>query len=257
MQQRTLAAEERLLLQRNPDVRWIAAQRLAEEARWRDADDRDRIAVEDERRADDAGIGTIHLLPGAITQHRYRRRGELIVRFTDGATDECGHSEDVEIIAGDELAVHRLGYAITLAAAYAELPFARLECGQLGELRGGLLQVQIEGVRKHAPILLRRAFDAAVIAIANAVEAGRIGHGQRLQHDCVNQREDGRCCTDAERQGEHGGEGEHRRLAHLAESVGNILPQGVHSEPLHDNYDACRSNVPLNFETVLQGSSGW
>ena len=51
-QQRRLAGDQRLLLQRHPQVRRVAAQRFAEEARRRDADDGERVPFDDERGAD-------------------------------------------------------------------------------------------------------------------------------------------------------------------------------------------------------------
>ena len=75
------------------------------------------------------------------------------------------------------------------------------------------------------------AFDAAILAVADAVEACGIRDGERLEHDGVNEREDGCRGTDAEGQGEHGGKGKYGRLPHLAESVGDVLAQGLHREP--------------------------
>ncbi len=55
--------------------------------------------------------------------------------------------------------------------------------------------------RLRAP---RRTSHAARIAVADAVQARRIGHRQRAQHDRVDEREDRRGAADAERQREHG-----------------------------------------------------
>ena len=58
-QQRAAAGDHRLLLQRDPEVGRIVAERFAEEARRRDADDRERVALDDERRADERLIAAV------------------------------------------------------------------------------------------------------------------------------------------------------------------------------------------------------
>ena len=103
-----------------------------------------------------------------------------------------------------------------------------LKRGQLGELRRVLLHELVEGIGEHAPFVLRAALDAAVLPLADAVEAGRIDHRQRFEHDGVDEGEDRGRGADAERQGEHGGQGKDGRLTHLAESVGDILAQSLH-----------------------------
>ena len=68
-QERRVAVDQRLLLQRNPQIGRIAAQRLAEESRRRDADDGERMSLDDERRADDRRIAAVGALPGVMAQH--------------------------------------------------------------------------------------------------------------------------------------------------------------------------------------------
>ena len=60
---RRVAVDQRLLLQRNPEIGRIAAQRLAEESRRRDADDGERVPFDDERRADDRRVAAVGALP--------------------------------------------------------------------------------------------------------------------------------------------------------------------------------------------------
>jgi hypothetical protein len=117
---------------------------------------------------------------------------------------------------------------VGLATAGAELGPAGLEGCELFELGGVLLHAEIEGVGEHAPVFLRAAFDAAVGSIAYAIEPRRVDAGKGLQHDGVDEREDGRGRTDAQRQGEHGGEGEDGRETHLADRVGDVVAQGLH-----------------------------
>ena len=49
-----------------------------------------------------------------------------------------------------------------------------------------------------------------------------------MEEDGVDQREDGRVCADAQREGEQNGDGKARGLAQLAQSVGYILKQNPH-----------------------------
>jgi hypothetical protein len=53
------------------------------------------------------------------------------------------------------------------------------------------------------PALLGAALDAARRAIADAIEARRVGHRERLQHHRMDQREDGGRAADPEGQREN------------------------------------------------------
>ena len=69
VQQRVGAAEYRLLVERQPYRRRIAAQRFAKETRRRNANHRKGMAVDDEGRTHHSWIGAVLLLPGAIAEH--------------------------------------------------------------------------------------------------------------------------------------------------------------------------------------------
>ena len=69
-QQRRLAAgDQRLLLQRHPQVRRIGLERLAEEAGRRDAGHGERIPLDHQRGPDDRGVAAVDALPGVIGHH--------------------------------------------------------------------------------------------------------------------------------------------------------------------------------------------
>ena len=70
---------KRLLLQRNPDVGRIAAQRFAEKSGRRHADHRERMALDDKCGPDHRRIAAIADLPGAMAEHRNRRCGRRVV----------------------------------------------------------------------------------------------------------------------------------------------------------------------------------
>ena len=224
--------EDGLLIDGDPEVGGIAAEGFSEEAGRSDADDGDGVVADDEGGTDDAGVGAVLLLPGAVAEHGDGRGVGLIVRGRDGAAGECAEAEGGEVIAADHFFAEGLGNAVGLAAAHAEGISAGLEGGERGELGSVLLHALIEGIREEAPVVLSAALDAAVGAYADAIEARGVDDGQRLEHDRVNEGEDGGGGADAEGQSEHGGEGEDRGQAHLAESVGNILAKGLHGVSL-------------------------
>src|SRR5262249_27860890 len=103
---------------------------------------------------------------------------------------------------------------------------------QLFEFRRFGLQPLEQRKRKHAPALLRSALDAAVVAVADAIERGRIADRQRPQHDRVNQREDGRGAADAQRERENGGDREHARVPELPQRVSDRARKRIHAEAL-------------------------
>ena len=223
MEQRIGPVEDRLLIDGDPEVGRIGAQSFAEETGRRNADDGDGVVRDDERRANNGGVGAVLLLPGAVGEHGNRLRVGLIVGGDNGAAGEGAESEGGEVVAGDHLGAEGLGGAIGFAAANAQRPSAGLEGGEGGELRRVLLHLAVEVVREESPFALGVAFNAAVVAFADAVEAGGVCDGEGLEHDGVDEGEDGRRGADAESQREHGGEGEDGGQAHLAQGIGEVL----------------------------------
>src|SRR5215469_11129348 len=128
------------------------------------------MAIENHGRADHGRIGAILLLPSAITQHRDGRSRGLVVRGYHRASYESADSKSGEIVAADKFSTQRLSNAVGLATASGELGSACLECGELGELRGGFLHSLIKGIGVYAPVFLRASLYAAIAAVANAVE---------------------------------------------------------------------------------------
>ena len=83
-----------------------------------------------------------------------------------------------------------------------------MEGGEFFELGCLGLEAQEEGVGEHAPGVLGTAFDAAIVAFADAVEAGGVGNREGAEHYGVDEGEDGGGAADAEGEGENGGGGE-------------------------------------------------
>ena len=90
------------------------------------------------------------------------------------------------------------------------------------------LQPLEERIREHAPAILGAALDAAVVAVADAVEPGRIADRQRLQHHGVDQREDGGGAADAERQRQHRRGGEDAGGPELPQRMADVADEGAH-----------------------------
>src|SRR5579884_125471 len=156
------ARDEWLLLDGNPDIRWIAAQSLAEEARRRNADHRERMPFNNEGGAHDEGIGPVVRLPGVVAHHGdWWRTGLVIVRREQTAA-KCLHAQRGEEIPSDVLGAQRTCWLPRPLAAHAQPASARLERGDLVKLRGLGLEPLVQRVGVHPPAFLRPAFDAAV-----------------------------------------------------------------------------------------------
>ena len=196
------------LLEGNPEIRRVAAQGLAEKSRRRDTNDRERMSLHDQRRADHRRIAPIGALPDVMAQHEHGRRSRRVVFRGEGAPGQCAHAERREIVAGHVLGTQGPRRRVHVLASHADPVAARLKCRDLLELGQLRLQPLEQGKREHSPPILRSPLDAAVGAVADAEQARRVTDGQRLQHDGVDEGEDGRRAADAERQRENGGDRE-------------------------------------------------
>src|SRR5439155_5223977 len=116
--------------------------------------------------------------------------------------------------------------------ADADAEAAGLKRGQLFEFGRVGLEPLEEREGEHAPATLRSALDAAVVAVADAVEAFRIRDRQRAQHDGVDQRENGGRAANADRQRQDGRGGEDGREAELPDRVADGADRVVHADPL-------------------------
>ena len=96
---------------------------------------------------------------------------------------------------------------------------------------GGVL----EDMGQAAIVVERHRRDALVrqrladVGVPHHREAIRVGIRQRPQHDPIEHREDGGGGADAERQRQHGRNGESRRAAQQPEAEADILQQSIHA----------------------------
>src|SRR5262249_15923465 len=99
---------------------------------------------------------------------------------------------------------------------------------------------------EHAPAILRAALEAAVVAVTDPVQAGRVCDRKRSEHHRVNEGEDGRSATDAERKRKDRGSSKHGRLPQLAQDVTELVEDVGHSNLFQDwTDDAMRTLPPL------------
>src|SRR5216684_3917076 len=143
----------------------------------------------------------------------------------DWSSDVCSSDLDVfrpERARGD---VHA-------GPADADAEAAGLEGRQLLELGRFGFEAFEERVREHAPAILRSALDAAVVAVADAVEALRVGDRERAQHDRVDQCEDRGRAAYAERERQDGRGSEDGRETELTDRVTDGADRVVHADRL-------------------------
>ena len=163
-----------------------------------------------------------------MAHHDDRRRRRRVVGGGEDAAAERADAERREVVAGDVLGAQRPRRRVDVLTPHAEARAAGLEGGDLFELRQLGLQPLEQREREHAPAILRPALHAAVVAVADAVEARRIGDRQRPQHHGVDQREDGGGAADAERERQDGGGREDARDPELPQRVAKLAEQRVH-----------------------------
>src|SRR5581483_8229877 len=116
---------------RQPEIWRVGTQRVAEEGRWSDTRESVRDLIDIDRGADNGRIAAEFLLPGAIAHHHGRCRAARIVRRRKDPAGEGANAESREIVAGNELAVERLGGRGGARTPYAQLRAAALERGHL------------------------------------------------------------------------------------------------------------------------------
>src|SRR5258705_6268174 len=102
-----------------------------------------------------------------------RRRRCVIVCGEDAAA-ESADAEGREVVAGDVFRPERARGDVHAGPADADAEAAGLEGGQLFELGRFGFEAFEEPVREQAPAILPSALDAAVVVIADAVDAFRV-----------------------------------------------------------------------------------
>src|ERR1039458_1336220 len=91
------------------------------------------------------------------------------------------------MVSGDVFGAEGSGSRFDALAPHTQAAAAGLECGHFFEFRRFGLQALEQGEGIHSPSVLRTAFDAAIIALADPVEPPRIGNWQRAEHHGIDQ----------------------------------------------------------------------
>jgi hypothetical protein len=124
----------------------------------------------------------------------------LIVRVVDNPSGKRPEAKNMKIVPA-----HILGPQGTCLAVFGFLPNAvdpgrGLKSGGFLELGRRRRETLVKLIREQAPVIILPTLDTALSGIANAIQLGRIGDRQRLQHNGLRQGEDRRGCTDADGQ---------------------------------------------------------
>ncbi len=156
------------------------------------ADDLERMATEGDGTADRVGTSSVLALPEAVTQYRHARTAAHVVGGLQHPTSDGGHAEHVEVIAahpGAGGAPHR---------ATGRQVECRIEEGEgTGE--------RVLPVADMLPLYIGER-DAA-FAHGQLHDFLGVLHGERAQHDRVDQAEDRRVGPDPESERQHRDQG--------------------------------------------------
>ena len=179
-----------------------------------------------QRRTDHRFLAAVGRLPGVMTEHDDGRRRRRVVVSREQAAAEGTDTERREVVARNVFGSQRTCRGVDPRAANAQCRAARLKGRQLIELGRLSLQPLEQRKREQAPAALRAAIDAAVIAVADAIEALRIRHGQRPQHDGVDEGKDRGRAANAQRQRQNGRGGKDWRTAGTGGSRNGLRQEG-------------------------------
>src|SRR5271157_5631047 len=105
-----------------------------------------------------------------VTEHRHRRGSRLVVLWSKYPPAKSPHTQRRKIIAGHILRAQRPARRFDALAPYSQHPAPGLERRHLFKFRRLRLNPLIQIERKHAPVVLRPTFHAAIAALAHAVQ---------------------------------------------------------------------------------------
>ena len=176
MQQRTVPIDHRLLLHGNPEVWRIAAQGLAKKSRRSNSNYGEGMALYHEHRAHNGSVGAISCFPSVVAEHDNGSCGGLIVVSGENSSTKCAYAEGGKITSSNVFRPQRPCCCLDMFAAHAQPRPSCLKRGNLLKLRSCSLQPLIKRIGKHSPSILQAAFDTAIVAFADAIQAGRIGN---------------------------------------------------------------------------------
>ena len=186
------------------------------------ADDGVRLIVQDERGADDRGVGIEPALPESVPEHHRLRPVPLALLGVEDPADLRFHAEHVEEVVRHRHAAQALG----LAAAAQQVVAHAIEGEVAGDCRQrlrALAQIQ------HVADLRRLPGQPAGVAVGDPDELPGLGERERPEQQCVDHAEHGRAGADAEAGDQHGKRGETGVAPQRADGVAQVLDQIVES----------------------------
>jgi hypothetical protein len=162
------------------------------EARLRDADDRERMPVDDRRAPHDRRIGAEARRPERVAEHGNRMATlQPIVSRRQQTTNGGLNAQDRKVAASDNLTASAVGLALKPDVhVVAEAPeHAREDLVAIADFR-------VRGIRELAAIA---PVAAVVVAVkGHLYELLRVLHRQQAQQHLVHEREDCRVCANAQ-----------------------------------------------------------
>jgi len=185
----------------------------------RDADDGVVVAVDADGLFKDVAI-EVGALPELVADdHRSRRRARLLFfRREVAAVDRCD-AQGGEVVVADDI-----DQRLTCGVAFGDAGERDIVRGEICERAPRLAHVDEARIRERAVA----AFGRAVLAEKADGFTGRIGAGERPDHQSVDDAEDPRVDADAERQHADRRQRESRMLEQKARAVAKVLPESPH-----------------------------
>ena len=220
--QRWTAIDKTLPMDRNPKRR-RSLEPISREARRRNTNDRKRLTIEREARADDRRVHLVHLVPGPIAHDHDRLRALTVIVLPENTSDVRADPEHRKKVSGDVLDALRLCRLVASASADSGKAAAGLKRRKLAETLDVVAKMLVLGVGKERPASLHSAVDATVLVVTHPIQLMGLGYGQGFQQDGVHQREDGGRRPNPERQGQNCSSSENGRLQKLPRRITEIL----------------------------------
>src|SRR5262249_41954918 len=108
-------------------------------------------------------------LPGLMADHNNGRRGGFVVFRCKYPPDKRPYAERREVVSGYILRTQRSRGNVGPLTPHTEALAASLEGSHLFKFRGFGFQPLVKRKGKHSPPILRTAFHAAIIAVADSI----------------------------------------------------------------------------------------
>ena len=193
------------------------------EARRHDADQRARRAVQDERGIEYLGVCAEAVDPDLVAQDKDRRCARLVVGGLHHAPQKCRHAHELQRPRRHQVPVETLRPpARSVENVFVVVRDHPIKC-----------VILLDIVEEFGPLKAGAAPRLIALRVVDLQghQAVGIGVRERLHEHVVDHAEDRRGSSDAQRQRDHGYDGETRALCQRAHSESNVLSNRVHRNP--------------------------